>query len=98
LACHLQIDADPDPAYHFDADPDPVYHFDADADPDPDPTFQFDADPEPQHCQKVPKLYKKGDFGAYIFFFYRTWNMDACLSVQSDPQIADRNACYDFYH
>jgi hypothetical protein len=21
LACHLQIDADPDPAYHFDADP-----------------------------------------------------------------------------
>ncbi len=32
-ACHLQIDADPDP--------DPAYHFDA----DPDPTFQFDADP-----------------------------------------------------
>jgi hypothetical protein len=22
LACHLQIDADPDPAYHFDAAPD----------------------------------------------------------------------------
>jgi hypothetical protein len=22
LACHLQIDADPDPAYHFDVDPD----------------------------------------------------------------------------
>ncbi len=35
LACLLQIDADPDPAYHFDADP--------------DPTFQFDADPDPQH-------------------------------------------------
>jgi hypothetical protein len=34
LACHLQIDADPDPAYHVDADP--------------DPTFQLDADP--QHC------------------------------------------------
>jgi hypothetical protein len=33
LACHLQIDGDPDPAYHFDADA------------DPDPTFQFDADP-----------------------------------------------------
>jgi len=31
LACHLQTDADPDPAYHFDADP------------DPNPTFQFDA-------------------------------------------------------
>ncbi len=47
LACHLQIYADPDPAYHFDADadPDPAYHFDADADPDPDPTFQFDAYP-----------------------------------------------------
>jgi hypothetical protein len=29
LACHLQIDTDPDldpdPAYHFDADPDPCY-------------------------------------------------------------------------
>jgi hypothetical protein len=28
LAFHLQIDADPDPAYHFDANPD------ADKDPD----------------------------------------------------------------
>jgi hypothetical protein len=36
LARHPQIDADPDPAYHFDADP---YL-------DPDPTFHFDADPE----------------------------------------------------
>jgi hypothetical protein len=35
LACHLQIDADQDPAYHFDAAP--------------DPTFQSDADPGPQH-------------------------------------------------
>jgi hypothetical protein len=28
LACHLQIDADPDlnPAYHFDADPDPDFN------------------------------------------------------------------------
>ncbi len=29
LACHLQIDADPDPvtdsSYHFDADPDPAF-------------------------------------------------------------------------
>jgi hypothetical protein len=46
LACHLQIDPDPDPAYHVDADPDA----------DPDPTFQFvvgadpDVDPYPQHC------------------------------------------------
>jgi hypothetical protein len=35
LACHLQIDADPelvpDSAYHHDADPD--FLFDADADP-----------------------------------------------------------------
>jgi hypothetical protein len=47
LACHLQIYADPDPAYHFDADPDPdpAYHFDADADRDPDPTLHSDADP-----------------------------------------------------
>jgi hypothetical protein len=33
LACHLQIDADPDSAYHFDADLDPAYHLDADPDP-----------------------------------------------------------------
>jgi hypothetical protein len=45
LACHLQIDADPDPAYHFDPYPDPAYHLGGDADPDPDLTFQFDADP-----------------------------------------------------
>jgi hypothetical protein len=40
LACHLQVDPDPDPAYHFDADPDPAYHVDADpdADADLDPT------------------------------------------------------------
>ncbi len=30
LACHLKIDEDPDPAYHFDADPDSTYHFNAD--------------------------------------------------------------------
>jgi hypothetical protein len=43
LACHLQIDADPDPdpAYYFVANTDPGDHLD----PDPDPTFQFDADP-----------------------------------------------------
>ncbi len=42
LACHLQIDADPDPGS------DPAYHFDADPDPDflyADPDFLFDADP-----------------------------------------------------
>jgi hypothetical protein len=39
LACHLQIDADPDP------DLNPAYNFDAD--PDSDPTFQFDAVPDP---------------------------------------------------
>jgi hypothetical protein len=26
LACHLQIDADLDSAYHFDADPDPEFY------------------------------------------------------------------------
>jgi hypothetical protein len=47
LACHLQIDAYPDPAYHMDADSDPACHVDADA--DMDPTFHFDAvlDPDP---------------------------------------------------
>jgi hypothetical protein len=39
LCRHLQIDADPDPAYHFDADPDPSYHLDA----DPDRVYHFDA-------------------------------------------------------
>jgi hypothetical protein len=56
LACHLQIDADPDPV------PDPAYHFDGnpDAEPDPDffyadadPHYQNDADQFPQHCQKL---------------------------------------------
>jgi hypothetical protein len=50
LACHLQIDVDPnpDPAYHFDADPDPDYRFDS----DPDPTFHLMRNPDldPQHC------------------------------------------------
>ncbi len=39
LACHLQIDANPNP--------DPAYHCDA----DPDPTFQFYADPDLQHWE-----------------------------------------------
>jgi hypothetical protein len=49
LACHLQIDADPDPgpdpAYHFDANPDADQDFYFDADADPDPGFKNDADP-----------------------------------------------------
>jgi hypothetical protein len=47
LACHLQIDADPDPTYHFyvNLDPNSACHFDADQ----DPTFQFDVDLDPQH-------------------------------------------------
>ncbi len=32
MACHMQYDADPDPACHFDASP------------DADPTYQFEAD------------------------------------------------------
>jgi hypothetical protein len=39
LACHLQFDAYPDPAYHVDADPNPTFHFD----PDRDPSFQIKA-------------------------------------------------------
>jgi hypothetical protein len=49
LACHLQTDADPDPAYHFDADPDPTFH--CDADPDLDLSFQLKA----QNLEKVLK-------------------------------------------
>ncbi len=41
LACHLQIDADPDPAYQIDADPDPAHHFDADANPTFNATKHF---------------------------------------------------------
>ncbi len=58
LACHLQIDADPNPANHFDLEPVPAYL----VDPDPDPTFQFDADPSGfgstklLHIQKTPML------------------------------------------
>jgi hypothetical protein len=37
MACHLQIDADPDSVL------DPAYHFDAD--PDPDPGYQINANP-----------------------------------------------------
>jgi hypothetical protein len=36
LVFHLQIDADPAPAYQFDANP--------------DATFQYDADPDQQDC------------------------------------------------
>jgi hypothetical protein len=43
MACHLQIDPDPDPVNHFI--PDPVFHVNT----DPDPTFQFSADPDPQN-------------------------------------------------
>jgi hypothetical protein len=45
LACHLQIDADPNPSYHFYLDPDPAYHFNPDADQDSNTTFQFYSDP-----------------------------------------------------
>ncbi len=38
LACHLQIGADPDPAYHFDADPYPDSTY-LSLDADPDPTY-----------------------------------------------------------
>jgi hypothetical protein len=43
MACHLQIDPDPDPVNHFN--PDPAFHVNT----DPDPTFQFSADPDPQN-------------------------------------------------
>jgi hypothetical protein len=40
LACHLQIEADPDPACHFGAD----------GDPDPFTLMRIHPDPDPQHC------------------------------------------------
>jgi hypothetical protein len=48
VACHLQIDAGPDPvsdkAYHFEADP----GYQNDADPDAD--LDADPDADPQQC------------------------------------------------
>ncbi len=43
LARHLQINADPDPAYHFNPDPDPTFLFVADQ----------DSDPDTQHCIEI---------------------------------------------
>jgi hypothetical protein len=50
MDCHLQIDADLDPAYHFVPDPDPTFHVDA----DPDPSFpcnlmRFNPETDQQH-------------------------------------------------
>jgi len=52
-------------------------------------------------AKKYQNLYKNVDFGAYIFFLLQ--NLEyvykkncACLPVQPDPHITDRNACYDF--
>jgi hypothetical protein len=45
LVFHLQIDADPDPAYHFDAD--------TNADSDPDPDYHFDANPDPEQTYSI---------------------------------------------
>ncbi len=69
MACHLQIDADPDPAYHFDADtdPDPANYFDAYA--DPDPTFLFDEDPDPSYQIKDQNLEKSAQIGSYSIHF-----------------------------
>jgi hypothetical protein len=44
LACHLQNDANPDPAHHFDADADPKT------------TFQFGADPCESGSGTLPDL------------------------------------------
>jgi hypothetical protein len=48
LACHLQIDADPDPAHHFDAGPDPDFYLMRIRIRVPK-TMQIHADPDPQH-------------------------------------------------
>ncbi len=47
------LNADPDPDFHFNVDPDPAFHFNVDPDPyfhfnvDPDPDFHFNVDPDP---------------------------------------------------
>ena len=40
-SCHLQIDADPDQAYHFDADPDPTFQLKTDPCGSGSPTMLF---------------------------------------------------------
>jgi hypothetical protein len=54
LACHLQIDANPDQ--------DPVYHYDMD--PNPESTIRFDADPDPDP-QHLPQSYHLSLFSDY---------------------------------
>jgi hypothetical protein len=65
LACHLQINAEPDPkpdsAYHFDLDPDPAYHYDL----DPNPIFQFDAGPS----GRIPNTGSKADVVILVMLF-----------------------------
>ncbi len=58
LACHRQIDTDPDPdpACHLDAEQNPAYDFGS----DPDPTFPSDADPDPQHWRIHTNNYESG--------------------------------------
>ncbi len=48
LACNLQIDADPDLAYHSDADLDPTFQFDE------DPCGSGSATLYIVHCVQVP--------------------------------------------
>jgi hypothetical protein len=49
LACHLQINADPDPAYHFHVDPD-FYLIRMRI--QVTKMIWIHADPDPQHCRK----------------------------------------------
>jgi hypothetical protein len=56
LVCHLQIDANPYPAYHFAADP------------DPDPTFQFDADPCGRGSYRISSYTYNGK-SEFLFLF-----------------------------
>jgi hypothetical protein len=47
VAVPHNLDADPDPTFHFDADPDPNLYFDANS----APTFHFEADTDPAPYQ-----------------------------------------------
>ncbi len=92
---HLQIVADPDPAYHFDADADPDSAYLFYADPGPDPTFQSDLDPDPLHCIFY-SLQQWLSFRRYQTLLIRIWaypSRECFLTLGIKTRLVDR-----FFH
>jgi hypothetical protein len=75
------LDADPDPAFHFDADPDPAFPYDADPDPachvgaDPDPIFHIDADPDPDPSFQIKAQNLEKFLDRHIPVLHKSWRV-----------------------